>query len=273
MKKLMFMKKTLIVVLCLALLCGAAAGKNLGPDKSLKKIELTYQKQNANVKAKINPLTFAIPFCERLAYTTGIYKYISYGDLVKTGASIYSVLNSGAAATFKIKDYKAGKDLVFKFYYMSRVKDLMVFCTSNYLESTGEIVGEDKIGDTWAMAYYLIGDKLVNYSYITGNDKTPPTGSSIWLGNYYLQDADPKNDAMVEQLILDGIKTDKNPKLPAAYAILSQYYMMVNDLDKANAALKNVMKVKDDGKGITKDELYYVTSMEMDVIKECYKGQ
>jgi hypothetical protein len=265
------MKKVLIVVMFITFLCCAAAGKNIGPVKSLKKIELTYQKQNADIKVKINPLTFAIPFCERLAYSTGIYKYISYGDLVKAGISIYSILNSGSAATFKIKDYKDGKDLVFKFYFMSRVKDLMVFCTSNYLESTGEIVGDDKIGESWAMAYYLIGDKLVNYSYITGNDKTPPTGSSIELGNYYMQDADPKNDAMVEQLVLDGIKTDKNPQLTMAYAILSQYYMLVNDLDKAKAALKNVIKAKDDGKGLTKDELYYITGMELDVVTKCYK--
>ena len=266
------MRKACLLIFLLVFSCTlfAELKVNLGPVKSTKEIKLTYQEQDVSLTERINSLTFAMPFCERLVFGTGVYKYLSYDDLVKTATSIYSVINNGAAATMTIKDYKDGKDLIFNFHYKHKGTEKMILCTSNFAANTGEIVGQDRLGETWAMAYHLIGDKLVNYSYVTGKDKNPPEVKPlISLGNYYLQNSDKKDDALIERLILKGIKTDENPNLPIAYSILSQYYMLVNDLNKAKTAFAYIMKVKETGKGVSRDEVYYITSMELDVVKKC----
>jgi hypothetical protein len=267
-------KKTtiLIFVFLMAGVLNAGPAVDLGPKKSLKKISITYRKQDLNIKKDINPMMFSMAFCERLAYSLGIYKYISFNDLVGTGLSIYSVINSGSAGTLTIHDFKDGKDLIFNFHYMGKNGQIMLLCTSNYVEDTHEIVGEDKKGDTWAMGYYLMENKLVNYSYIVGDDKKPaPDLPDIALANYYMQDADAKNDAKVETLILRGMKHDKVVHYPVAYAILSQYYMMADELDKAQKALDKVLTSPVPQKGLSREELYYITAMELGIVKKCYE--
>jgi hypothetical protein len=107
---------------------------------------------------------------------------------------------------------------------------------------------------------------------IVGDDKKPaPNLPDISLANYYMQDADAKNDAKIEPLILKGMKHDKVVHYPIAYAILSQYYMMANELGKAQKTLDKVLTSPDPPKGLPKEELYYITAMEPGIVKKCYE--
>jgi hypothetical protein len=139
---------------------------------------------------------------------------------------------------------------------------------SNYNANTKKVVSGDDQKDAYATFFYLAGDKLVKYQYVSEpkSEAELKRGSVNKRADYYLLDRDPGNDGHGRDLVTKEIeKTGDMPDRAVLYMTLSEYDLLSGkagsakqSLDKARAiigslkdekrrsALSNVLQYADD---------------------------
>lgn len=115
----------------------------------------------------------------------------------------------------------------------------IVFMTTNFdLENQ-----ETLPAYTWecyAHIYYIFGDKLVNNYYLFSEEKEEVHMTDLNdLADFYIFDERVDNDHLIEDLLLAHINAGDEPLVSrfVGYLTLTQYYMVINELEKAGKRL------------------------------------
>lgn len=265
-----------LMVICLSLtvsIFSAEKSLNLSPEISTKSYKVQGKLPTEKEKSTYEPFIFSMAFCERLVENFKIYKYISLAELINIGKAVYKFTQGGGGARVTIYDYKYGKDLVVDYYYKNIPKlGICLVSLSNYIEKQDRFTesDEDK-GEAWAMIYVVTGKELVNYSYFIDKEEIPLKDDLISIANYYLQDEDTANNVQIEQLLIESINRGEPEKLYMANIILAQYYILTKQYKKSAETLNKVLVCPKPDDGLTIEELFYFTAMELKLAKACGK--
>lgn len=209
------------------------------------------------VSAQIEYIGFSLPEDESSAnpyqlepyyflhylYTDVLYFFGLLDELdLRTKAEIFTKLfnNMGEGHPAGIIVKFAGRDKPLRVSYRVFAKEgiLVVFMTTNYDYEKEEIL-ERFTWDCYCRLYYIVGDKLVNENYAYSEDKEEIYRANLNnLADLYIFDDRLENDHLIEELLLEYINSSYSATSKLVGNLtLAQYYMVMNELEKAQESL------------------------------------
>jgi hypothetical protein len=213
---------------------------------------------------------FYAPFFERIVYGFKLDKIMGEQAAIAAAFAVYTCVNKKLVTVFRVCNFRDGKHLIFTFYPKDFDGRRVIMCKANYIKDGEKLLGEDESDkNQWAMIYYLIGKRLVNYSYITRKEEKKEYDRMTWKANDYLLDDEAGNDAEIEKLLLDDLKEPKNNDIGMTYVILSQYYASVGRMAEARKALAKAKARPGDNKcGDSLEDICRITEMEIKAVEK-----
>lgn len=183
--------------------------------------------------------TFADSF-----YMTDLYQTLNYDQMTQILHHVYDgvTVNEKVNVEFSLK--KPSDSRIAYFFKEVNDKDSLFIMLTNFNKEKRKFEPKPKPDDQLARWYVIKGEKLVYRKSLFSKEeeeKKKKTGDPTDIIGYYLFDDNYENDELVKPMIDEVISnnTDKTFKF-YAYLYLMEYYLLYNDLENAEAALKNL---------------------------------
>jgi hypothetical protein len=151
---------------------------------------------------------------------------------------------------------------------------LLVYMTTNYDYQKEEIL-KRFTWECYSQLYYIAGDKLVNDNYIYSEEKEEIYKVNLNnLADLYIFDERAGNDHLIEELLLEYINSSYSATSKLVGNLtLAQYYMVMNELEKAQESLAEAEALFADLEGRDKKDWrvpLLITREELQIIMGLY---
>lgn len=212
---------------------------------------------SAFASAQIEYIRFAVPDEENSAnlYNLEPYYFLHYFykdvlyffDLMEpldltTKTLMFEKMFNNLSADYPVGIFLkiAGWDepLCISYRVLSNEDGMFVVMVTNYDLKQQEILA-DFSENCYARLYYIFGDKLVNGDKLFSAEKEEDYQTNLNnLADLYIFDERVENDSLVEDLLFEHLDTTESAVLRyVGYLTLAQYYMITDDLEKAEENL------------------------------------
>ena len=192
--------------------------------------------------------TFADSF-----FMTNLNKHLSYDDMADILGNVYDGVTKKEKVNVEY-DITEPSDAKIAYFYSEHKKNGETFIMlTNFNNATRKFEPEPDSRDQLARWYFIKGEKLVYRKdiYSKEEEEKKKNGEVFELIDYYLFDDNFDNDKLVKPLIddlLDSDESDTNKLY--GYLYLSEYYLLNNDLDNSEKAIKSLSKLFEESKTI-----------------------
>lgn len=157
-------------------------------------------------------------------------------------------LKENGLAQLTVSGYPGAEDLrvTLSTSYDKKNNKPILLLVSNYDPAKKVVVKGDALNNAYGTYYFLIRDKLVKYQLIVNAEekKQAAKKSTNDLADYYLLDGDSDNDAKGKELLVNGLKKEKNVAERFMMDLtLSEYYLLEKNTREAKKVLEEAKGV------------------------------
>ena len=216
---------------------------------------------NKKEEIKINAFYFINHFMVNILSGFDLLDKLKNDDREYIIEGSYRALSNKTPVNLMFNNYKSKNKLAFSFSIISKEKKDYLLILSNFDLIKKDVLSLDtpreKRKDCFSAVYLISGDKLVNENHfysIEVERELKKSGDLNNLADFYLFDEKTENDPLIEGILAQAFKTEKNPdeKLQTSI-LLSLYYMMSGKLDLAGSALDSAKSILDKNMNGKKD--------------------
>lgn len=277
------MKKGMYVVVLTAALTVLCCVSNVTTDahkQAQKPYEIKIIPESSDVDIQRNDLLDNInPYyiAHHFALDLFIRQGIDFGrnDQLQIIYNIAQFLNEDTKIHIHIKDFKDMGRLEYYIGYLEKNGKRSVLVTSNYDVTKQRLLRDgENPRNTYAVIYYIIGDKLVRYDQVHNDEVFQAhADNNNNIADMYLFDERPENDESIEGLLLKDLQNDSlgDNHVLIAWVTLAQYYTLKGEQNKAATAVdkarelstkENIHKINVDFVTYTSREMYITEILE-----------
>jgi hypothetical protein len=251
------MRKTtffLIIITCLFLTASLPA---LRPVFTSGDYRIYVEKSDKNVEYKVNDFYSVYYVYMNVIRALDVNDRLGERDIEKVISVIIDNLKKRNVVQLQVDHYK-GPEGTLRVTLRPEIAPKngkpILLVVSNYNAKTKQAASGDDPKDAYGTFFYLAGDKLVKYQFIS-EPKSEAELRKESVNNradYYLLDGDPGNDALGRELLTKEVgKAGDAPDRAVLYMTLSEYDLLSGKagsarqyLDKARAIIGNLKDEK-----------------------------
>lgn len=225
------------------------------PFKTQNKYKIFRENESSKHQLGINKFYFVHHTFADSFFMTNLNDQLSYDDM----ADILSNVYDGVTKKEKVNvEYNISKpsDAKIAYFYSNHKKNGETFIMlTNFNNTTRKFEHEPDPKDQLARWYFIRGEKLVYRKdlFSIEEEEKRKNGKAFEIIDYYLFDDNIENDKHVKPLIDDLIASEESDTNKLyGYLYLSEYYLLNNDFDNSEKAIKSLTKIFEESKTIPK---------------------
>lgn len=212
------------------------------PDYDGRHYRIYVDKSDTNVKYKVNDFYSVYYVYMNVIRALDINEELSDHEIEKIICIIIDNLKKRKIVQLQIDNHRGTGTLrvTLRPEIAPKKGKAILWIVSNYNANAKQVVTGEAEKDAYATFFYLEGDKLVKYQYVSQpkSDADLKKLSVNNLADYYLLDGDPANDKLGFNLLLKEIeKMGDVPDRALLYMTLSEYYLLSQRVERAKECL------------------------------------
>ena len=227
-----------LATLCVAISLCHAADPN--PPRR-RTFEVVHLERDPTASIDSTPFFFSSLYLEDVVFFFSLHDRFKDTELLSIGEAIHKAVTKGTLTQLRVPNFKGSDELVLAFKPLRRDSSTYLLVISNYDFGAKKLSPASDLPPTcWAAGFELVHGKLINVKKTKGKPRTDKDQGKTDTANDYLFDSDPKNDALIEGLLVSDIEKRTAESPDFSRVVLSQYYMSIQAFDKADRVLKQI---------------------------------